>query len=120
MSAAELKISDVWKALAEGYKSRVPPELRLLDLYVILLGVILSLIAVYAALVGTYPFNALLAAGFCIVGSAILTVGLRVQLDARSRVDKRNRWEQNTLEYAYVGWLLCHLVLFLTATNFMG
>jgi hypothetical protein len=120
MSGTEPSLKDVWTSLREGYKSRVPLELRLLDLYATFLGVTLALIAAYATLVGTYPFNALLAAGFCIAGSGVLSVGLRMQLDPRNRQEKRNRWERNTLESAYVGWLLCHVVLFLTATNFMG
>jgi len=117
--ATDLTIRSVWRSLKEGYRSKVPSELQLLDLYVAFLAVVLGVITSFAAVVGTYPFNSLLAAAFCLIGSAVLTVGLRMQINARNRT-KLNRWEHRSFESAYVGWLLGHLVLFLTAVNFVG
>ncbi|KAK4534075.1 hypothetical protein CDCA_CDCA01G0100 [Cyanidium caldarium] len=106
--------------LASGYRSVVPRELRLIDLYLVCLVATAGCLATYGMLAGTFPFNAFLSAMFCCLGSFVITVSLRMQLNPVNQAEDKHRWQQLTPELAYIGWTLCHLVLFLTVVNFIG
>jgi oligosaccharyltransferase complex subunit epsilon len=68
---------------------------------------------VYCALVGTFPFNAFLSGFISAVGSFVLTVCLRIQ------VNPANQFSISP-ERAFVDFLVASVVLHLTVMNFIG
>ncbi|KAK4489213.1 hypothetical protein RD792_005008 [Penstemon davidsonii] len=70
---------------------------------------------VYMAVVGTFPFNSFLSGVLSCVGTAVLAVGLRIQ------VNKENKeFKDLPPERAFADFVLCNLVLHLVIMNFLG
>ncbi|KAK2079087.1 hypothetical protein QBZ16_002777 [Prototheca wickerhamii] len=67
---------------------------------------------VYCLLVGSFPFNAFLAGFFCSVGAFVLTVSLRMQIEAADASGKP--------EVAYRDYAIAMIILFLAALNYVG
>eukprot|EP00898_Chlorokybus_atmophyticus_P004183 jgi/Chlat1/4766/Chrsp308S04726 len=69
----------------------------------------------YMSIVGSFPFNAFLAGFLSCIGSAVLTVCLRMQ------VNKDNKdFKDLAPERAFADYVLCNLVLHLVVVNFIG
>eukprot|EP00246_Nothoceros_aenigmaticus_P008262 TRINITY_DN2281_c0_g1_i1.p1 TRINITY_DN2281_c0_g1~~TRINITY_DN2281_c0_g1_i1.p1 ORF type:complete len:115 (-),score=16.21 TRINITY_DN2281_c0_g1_i1:243-587(-) len=106
------------RALVHSLKSAysaTPVKLKVIDLYV-LFAVATALIQVaYMALVGSFPFNAFLSGVLSCVGTAVLAVCLRMQ------VNKENKeFKDLPRERAFADFVLCNLVLHLVIMNFLG
>ncbi|TKY70061.1 Dolichyl-diphosphooligosaccharide--protein glycosyltransferase subunit DAD1 [Spatholobus suberectus] len=88
---------------------------QIIDLYV-LYAVCTALIqVVYMALVGSFPFNSFLSGILSCVGTAVLAVCLRIQ------VNKENKeFKDLAPERAFADFVLCNLVLHLVIMNFLG
>ncbi|GBG60850.1 hypothetical protein CBR_g15971 [Chara braunii] len=70
---------------------------------------------VYMLAVGSFPFNSFLAGFLSCIGSAVLTVCLRMQ------VNKENKeYKDLPLERAFADYILANLVLHLVVMNFIG
>ncbi|PNY16977.1 defender against cell death [Trifolium pratense] len=70
---------------------------------------------VYMALVGTFPFNSFLSGVLSCVGTAVLAVCLRIQ------VNKENKeFKDLAPERAFADFVLCNVVLHLVIINFLG
>jgi oligosaccharyltransferase complex subunit epsilon len=70
---------------------------------------------IYMSLVGSFPFNAFLSGILSCIGSAVLTVCLRMQ------VNKENKeFKDLPPERAFADFVLCNLVLHLVIMNFLG
>lgn len=109
-------VRDVWRA----YASSIPPSLQVVDallVYVLWSGAVLF---AYAAAVGSFPFNAFLAAFLSCVGVFVLTVSLRMQINPVNVRDPANRWESVTPQRAYADWLFCNFILHVAVLNFVG
>jgi oligosaccharyltransferase complex subunit epsilon len=107
---------DVWRA----YARRIPASLQVVDallVYVLWCGAVLF---AYALAVGSFPFNAFLAAFLSCVGVFVLTVALRMQINPVNVRDPANRWEALTPQRAYADWLFCNLILHMAVLNFVG
>lgn len=113
---AEDSIFQILSILYSNYKTKTPTRVKIIDsfiLYVLLVGII---IFSYASLVGTFPFNSFLSAFFTSIGLLVLSVSLRKHVNSETSKD----FEDTSPEKAYSGYLLCCIVLFFTATVFMG
>ncbi|KAK4400447.1 Dolichyl-diphosphooligosaccharide--protein glycosyltransferase subunit DAD1 [Sesamum angolense] len=70
---------------------------------------------VYMAIVGSFPFNSFLSGVLSCVGTAVLAVSLRIQ------VNKENKeFKDLPPERAFADFVLCNLVLHLVIMNFLG
>ncbi|KAF5194280.1 Dolichyl-diphosphooligosaccharide--protein glycosyltransferase subunit dad1 [Thalictrum thalictroides] len=70
---------------------------------------------VYMAIVGSFPFNSFLSGVLSCVGTAVLAVCLRIQ------VNKENKeFKDLPPERAFADFVLCNLVLHLVIMNFLG
>ncbi|TXG54206.1 hypothetical protein EZV62_019462 [Acer yangbiense] len=70
---------------------------------------------VYMAFVGSFPFNSFLSGVLSCVGTAVLAVCLRIQ------VNKENKeFKDLPPERAFADFVLCNLVLHLVIMNFLG
>jgi len=81
-------------------------------LYVLLTGIIQFL---YAARVGTFPFNSFLSGFISTVGCFVLTVSLRMQLNPSNERGGIYRPES-----AIASWLFCNVILHLVVFTFLG
>ncbi|XP_019423900.1 PREDICTED: dolichyl-diphosphooligosaccharide--protein glycosyltransferase subunit DAD1-like isoform X2 [Lupinus angustifolius] len=69
----------------------------------------------YVALVGSFPFNSFLSGVLSCVGTAVLAVCLRIQ------VNKENKeFKDLAPERAFADFVLCNVVLHLVIMNFLG
>ncbi|KAH0644369.1 hypothetical protein KY284_032253 [Solanum tuberosum] len=70
---------------------------------------------VYMAIVGSFPFNSFLSGVLSCIGTAVLAVCLRIQ------VNKENKeFKDLPPERAYADFILSNLVLHLVIMNFLG
>ncbi|MCL7037401.1 hypothetical protein MKW94_002450 [Papaver nudicaule] len=92
-----------------------PTNLKIIDLYV-LFAIMTALIQIcYMAIVGSFPFNSFLSGVLSCVGTAVLAVCLRIQ------VNKENKeFKDLAPERAFADFVLCNLVLHLVIMNFLG
>ncbi|GAU20826.1 hypothetical protein TSUD_120180 [Trifolium subterraneum] len=75
----------------------------------------LALLVVYVSLVGTFPFNSFLSGVLSCVGTAVLAVSLRIQ------VNKENKeFKDIAPERAFADFVLSNVVLHLVIMNFLG
>ncbi|KAK4746492.1 hypothetical protein SAY87_012804 [Trapa incisa] len=104
----------LFHSLRSAYTA-TPKNLKIIDLYVAF-AVSTALIQVaYMAMVGSFPFNSFLSGVLSSVGTAVLAVCLRIQ------VNKENKeFKDLTPERAYADFILCNLVLHLVIMNFLG
>ncbi|KAL8208384.1 hypothetical protein R6Q57_007796 [Mikania cordata] len=104
----------LFHSLRSAY-SATPTNLKIIDLYV-LFSVLTALIQVgYMAIVGSFPFNSFLSGVLSCVGTVVLAVCLRIQ------VNKENKeFSDLPPERAFADFVLCNLVLHLVIMNFLG
>lgn len=104
----------IFKEFRDTYDSQTPQLLKIIDLflaYIMATGVIQFL---YCALVGTFPFNSFLSGFISTVGSFILTVCLRIQVNPSKPFKGINK------ERAFFDYLVASLILHLVVMNFLG
>nr|BAB40809.1 homolog of defender against apoptotic death 1 [Nicotiana suaveolens x Nicotiana tabacum] len=101
-------------SLRSAYAS-TPTNLKIIDIYA-LFAIFTAVIQVgYMAIVGSFPFNSFLSGVLSCVGTAVLAVCLRIQ------VNKENKeFKDLPPERAYADFVLCNLVLHLVIMNFLG
>ncbi|XP_022145466.1 dolichyl-diphosphooligosaccharide--protein glycosyltransferase subunit DAD1 [Momordica charantia] len=104
----------LFQSLRSAYAA-TPTSLKIIDLYVIY-AVFTALIQVaYMAIVGSFPFNSFLSGVLSCIGTAVLAVCLRIQ------VNKENKeFKDLAPERAFADFVLCNLVLHLVIINFLG
>eukprot|EP01098_Paradermamoeba_levis_P016438 TRINITY_DN887_c0_g1_i1.p1 TRINITY_DN887_c0_g1~~TRINITY_DN887_c0_g1_i1.p1 ORF type:complete len:109 (+),score=40.55 TRINITY_DN887_c0_g1_i1:132-458(+) len=97
----------------EQYQENTPKRLKIIDVflgYVLLTGIFQF---VYCALIGTFPFNSFLSGFISTVGSFVLIVCLRMQVDPTNE-------KRYSPERAFADFLFCNVILHLFVFNFMG
>jgi oligosaccharyltransferase complex subunit epsilon len=106
----------VLRRFCDDYLQSTSKKLKIIDaylLFVLLTGVIQF---VYCCLVGTFPFNSFLSGFISCVGSFVLAVCLRVQ------VNPQNKSEFIGIgpERAFADFIFAHVILHLVVINFIG
>ncbi|KAL3619481.1 Dolichyl-diphosphooligosaccharide-protein glycosyltransferase subunit dad1 [Castilleja foliolosa] len=92
-----------------------PANLKIIDIYIVFAVVTALIQVVYVAIVGSFPFNSFLSGVLSCVGTAVLAVSLRIQ------VNKENKeFKDLPPERAFADFILCNLVLHLVIMNFLG
>merc|ERR1711982_63040 len=109
-------ITTVVNKFLNEYSSNTPTKLKIVDAYltyVFFTGVVQF---VYCCLVGTFPFNAFLSGFISCVGSFILGVCLRLQVNPQNK----SQFEGISPERAFADFVFAHIVLHLVVMNFIG
>ena len=104
--------STVWNT----YCMETPKRLKIIDaylLYVLLTGAMQFL---YALVVGSFPFNAILSGFISCVGSFVLGVSLRLQVNS----ENKGIFCGITNERAFADFIFAHIILHLVVINFIG
>ncbi|XP_075485378.1 dolichyl-diphosphooligosaccharide--protein glycosyltransferase subunit DAD1-like [Primulina tabacum] len=104
----------LFQSLLSAY-SATPTNLKIIDIYIMFAVVTAVIQVVYMAVVGSFPFNSFLSGVLSCVGTAVLAVSLRIQ------VNKENKeFKDLPPERAFADFVLCNLVLHLVIMNFLG
>ncbi|KAL8459777.1 hypothetical protein ACS0TY_031627 [Phlomoides rotata] len=104
----------LFQSLRSAYVA-TPNNLKIIDLYIVFAIVTAIIQVVYMAVVGSFPFNSFLSGVLSCVGTAVLAVSLRIQ------VNKDNKeFKDLPPERAFADFVLCNLVLHLVIMNFLG
>eukprot|EP00252_Welwitschia_mirabilis_P004115 TRINITY_DN1430_c0_g1_i1.p1 TRINITY_DN1430_c0_g1~~TRINITY_DN1430_c0_g1_i1.p1 ORF type:complete len:118 (+),score=14.55 TRINITY_DN1430_c0_g1_i1:80-433(+) len=113
-SSSAKNANALFQTLRSAY-SATPVKLKIIDLYVIYAIVTAVIQVLYMAIVGSFPFNSFLSGVLSCVGTAVLAVCLRMQ------VNKENKeFKDLPPERAFADFVLCNLVLHLVIMNFLG
>ncbi|KAK3579006.1 hypothetical protein CHS0354_034803 [Potamilus streckersoni] len=110
------KLTAVLTKFCNEYLDNTPKKLKIIDaylLYILLTGVIQF---GYCALVGTFPFNSFLSGFTSCVGSFIITVCLRLQVNPQNKSD----FQGISPERAFADFVFAHIILHLVVMNFIG
>ncbi|KAF4383792.1 hypothetical protein CsatB_003622 [Cannabis sativa] len=104
----------LFQSLRSAYAA-TPTKLKVIDLYVVFAVMTAFVQVAYMAVVGSFPFNSFLSGVLSCVGTAVLAVCLRIQ------VNKENKeFKDLPAERAFADFVLCNLVLHLVIMNFLG
>ncbi|KAM1861922.1 hypothetical protein TB2_002312 [Malus domestica] len=104
----------LFDSLRSAY-SATPTTLKIIDLYIGFAVSTALIQVVYMALVGSFPFNSFLSGVLSCIGTAVLAVCLRIQ------VNKENKeFKDLAPERAFADFVLCNVVLHLVIMNFLG
>lgn len=100
----------------DDYTTNTPKRLKIIDaylFYIVLTGVIQF---VYCMLVGTFPFNSFLSGFISSVGSFILAVCLRLQVNPQNK----GQFVSISPERGFADFIFAHIILHLVVMNFIG
>ncbi|ROL52094.1 Dolichyl-diphosphooligosaccharide--protein glycosyltransferase subunit DAD1 [Anabarilius grahami] len=100
----------------EEYASSTPNKLKVVDAYLLYIMMTGALQFLYCLLVGTFPFNSFLSGFISCVGSFILAVCLRIQINPQNK----GEFLSISPERAFADFLFAHTVLHLVVINFIG
>jgi oligosaccharyltransferase complex subunit epsilon len=109
-------LKSVLKRFYDDYSQTTPKKLKILDaylLYILLTGIMQF---AYCCLVGTFPFNSFLSGFISSVGSFVLAVCLRVQVNPQNK----SEFVGISPERAFGDFIFAHIILHLVVINFMG
>ncbi|KAL2483512.1 Dolichyl-diphosphooligosaccharide--protein glycosyltransferase subunit DAD1 [Forsythia ovata] len=113
-STATKDAQALFRTLHSAYAA-TPTNLKIIDLYIVFAVVTAVIQVVYMAIVGSFPFNSFLSGLLSCVGTAVLAVCLRIQ------VNKENKeFKDLPPERAFADFVLCNVVLHLVIMNFLG
>ncbi|XP_054849559.1 dolichyl-diphosphooligosaccharide--protein glycosyltransferase subunit DAD1 [Eublepharis macularius] len=107
--------SVVRRFLAE-YSSGTPSRLKVLDAYLLYVMLTGALQFGYCLGVGTFPFNSFLSGFISAVGSFILGVCLRIQINPQNK----GEFQGISPERAFADFLFASTILHLVVINFVG
>ncbi|XP_014788016.1 dolichyl-diphosphooligosaccharide--protein glycosyltransferase subunit dad1 [Octopus bimaculoides] len=110
------KILNVLTKFWDEYIANTPKKLKIIDaylVYVFLTGVMQFL---YICVVGTFPFNSFLSGFISSVGSFILAVCLRLQVNPQNKSD----FTSISPERAFADFTFANIILHLVVMNFIG
>ncbi|XP_069044919.1 dolichyl-diphosphooligosaccharide--protein glycosyltransferase subunit DAD1 [Lepisosteus oculatus] len=100
----------------DEYSSSTLNRLKVVDAYLLYILLTGALQFLYCLLVGTFPFNSFLSGFISCVGSFILGVCLRIQINPQNKGD----FLGISPERAFADFLFAHTVLHLVVINFIG
>jgi len=109
-------LKSVVKRFYDDYCQTTPKKLKIIDaylLYILLTGAFQFL---YCCLVGTFPFNSFLSGFISCVGSFVLAVCLRVQVNPQNK----HEFLGISPERAFADFIFAHVILHLVVINFIG
>ncbi|XP_062592636.1 dolichyl-diphosphooligosaccharide--protein glycosyltransferase subunit dad1-like [Saccostrea cucullata] len=106
----------VVKKFYDEYMTSTSRKLKIVDaylVYILLTGVVQF---AYCAIVGTFPFNSFLSGFISTVGSFVLAVCLRLQVNPQNKTD----FVGISPERAFADFIFAHVILHLVVINFLG
>ncbi|XP_072897445.1 dolichyl-diphosphooligosaccharide--protein glycosyltransferase subunit DAD1 [Hemitrygon akajei] len=109
-------VFSVLSRFSQEYAAGTPLRLKLLDSYLLYMALSGVTQFLYCALVGTFPFNSFLSGFIACVGSFVLAVCLRIQINPQNKGD----FIGTSPERAFADFLFASTILHLVVINFIG
>ncbi|XP_059384412.1 dolichyl-diphosphooligosaccharide--protein glycosyltransferase subunit DAD1-like [Carassius carassius] len=109
-------VISVFSRFLEEYASSTPNKLKVIDAYLLYIMMTGALQFLYCLLVGSFPFNSFLSGFISCVGSFILAVCLRIQINPQNK----GEFLSISPERAFADFLFGHTVLHSVVINFIG
>ncbi|EFC44526.1 predicted protein [Naegleria gruberi] len=109
-------IITVIKTLFENYSKRTSQRVKIVDQYILLCVLVAVVQFVYCQIVGTFPFNAMLAGFFTCICSMVFAVSLRKQLNP----DTAKEFKTIVLEKSIADFVIISILLFFVAVSYLG
>ncbi|KAJ8041211.1 Dolichyl-diphosphooligosaccharide--protein glycosyltransferase subunit DAD1 [Holothuria leucospilota] len=100
----------------DEYTTKTPKKLKIIDAYLAYIMFTGIIQFVYCALVGTFPFNSFLSGFISCVGSFILGVCLRLQVNPVNK----SGFHGVSNERAFADFIFASVILHLVVMNFIG
>ncbi|CAJ0924673.1 unnamed protein product [Ranitomeya imitator] len=110
-----VSVVSVVSRFLEEYVGSTPQRLKLLDAYLLYILLTGAMQFLYCLLVGTFPFNSFLSGFTSCVGSFILGVCLRIQINPQNKGD----FLGISPERAFADFLFANTILHLVVINFL-
>ena len=112
--------ANVYRAIKKTwgtYKEQMPIQCKLIDVYIIYIILTAITQILYAITIGTtYPFNSLLSGISSCVGSFVLAVSLRLQIN-QSATKKEFNFSQ---ERAFADFIIGNVILHFIVISYLG
>ncbi|KAF0980752.1 hypothetical protein FDP41_013235 [Naegleria fowleri] len=106
----------VLSTLYKNYQTKTPQRVKLIDQFIILSVLVALVQFVYCQLVGTFPFNAMLAGFFTCICSMVFGVSLRKQLNP----DTSKEFRSIVVEKSIADFVIISILLFFVAVSYLG
>ncbi|KAK4400284.1 Dolichyl-diphosphooligosaccharide--protein glycosyltransferase subunit DAD1 [Sesamum angolense] len=84
-SATTKDAQALFHSLRSAPPTATPNNLKIIDLYIVFAAVTAVIQVVYMAIVGSFPFNSFLSGVLSCVGTAVLAVSLRIQVNKENK-----------------------------------
>jgi oligosaccharyltransferase complex subunit epsilon len=108
-------VSSIIEAVKASYTSSISTRIKLLDLLITTLLVLTAIQVCYVVVSrSSFPFNSVLSGLFASLGSAVIAIGLRIQLTNPSE------FSDIKPERAFADFLVAIAVLNIAVFNFLG
>ncbi|WMV43335.1 hypothetical protein MTR67_036720 [Solanum verrucosum] len=112
-SSATKDAQALFHSLRSAYAA-TPTNLKIIDLYVIFAISTALIQVVYMAIVGSFPFNSFLSGVLSCIGTAVLAVCLRIQVNKENKEFKKRNVKRVKLEAAGLMFVFPFKLLVLT------
>ena len=109
-------ILTVFQTLFKNYSAKTPQRIKLIDQFILLSVLLAGVQFVYCQVVGTFPFNAMLAGFFTCICSMVFAVSLRKQMNP----DTSKEFKTVALEKSIADFIIITILLFLVAVSYLG
>ena len=106
----------IFLTIVNKYLSETPKRLKIIDSYLIYVMMTGAIQLLYALIVGSFPFNSILSGFISCVGSFVLGVALRLQVNDNNK----DTFLGITNERAFADFIFAHIILHLVVINFIG
>ncbi|XP_048254929.1 dolichyl-diphosphooligosaccharide--protein glycosyltransferase subunit DAD1-like [Haliotis rufescens] len=110
------KLTSVIAKFYDEYIQSTPKRLKIVDAYLVYVFLTGVFQFGYCCLVGTFPFNSFLSGFISTVGSFVLGVCLRLQVNPQNK----NDFIGISPERAFADFVFAHVILHLVVINFLG
>eukprot|EP00095_Tigriopus_kingsejongensis_P005863 maker-scaffold38_size502422-snap-gene-1.16 protein:Tk05863 transcript:maker-scaffold38_size502422-snap-gene-1.16-mRNA-1 annotation:"hypothetical protein DAPPUDRAFT_300829" len=115
-STNKASLGGVMSKFLHEYGNNTPKRLKIVDAYLVYVFLTGVMQFAYCCLVGTFPFNAFLSGFISCVGSFVLAVCLRLQVNPQNK----SQFETISPERAFADFTFAHIILHLVVMNFIG
>ncbi|KAL9651453.1 hypothetical protein ABK040_001400 [Willaertia magna] len=115
-SSSDASMVQVISTLLNNYSNKTSQRVKLIDQFIVLSILIAIIQFVYCQVVGTFPFNSMLAGFFCCICCMVFAVSLRKQVNN----DTRFEFKSIVIEKSISDFIIISILLFLACVTYLG
>eukprot|EP00700_Malawimonas_jakobiformis_P001279 EC720948.1.p2 GENE.EC720948.1~~EC720948.1.p2 ORF type:complete len:120 (+),score=14.20 EC720948.1:28-387(+) len=111
-----LSIGAIVSQFFKNYREKTSSQLQTIDAFLVAIFLTGVIQFAYCVVVGTFPFNSFLSGFIASVGAFVLTVSLRMHVNAKNS----EKLSYSSPERAFFDYVFAMIVLFIAVFSFMG